>query len=62
MTATDLRSGACLVCAGLAANGKTTVSDVYHIDRGYQKIEQDFASLGANIKRIKIEEESDNNI
>ena len=62
VTATDLRSGACLVCAGLAANGKTTVSDVHHIDRGYQKIEQDFASLGADIKRIKIEEESDNNI
>ena len=59
--ATDLRSGACLVCAGLVANGNTIVSDIHHIDRGYQKIEQDFASLGADIKRIKIEEKSDNN-
>ena len=51
--ATDLRAGACLVLAGLVAKGKTTVSNIYHIDRGYDKIEKDLKKLGANIQRIK---------
>lgn len=59
VVATDLRSGACLVCAGLVAEGETTVRDIFHIDRGYQNIENDFACLGANIRRIKIEEKDD---
>ena len=48
---TDIRASAALIVAGLAARGKTTVSRVYHIDRGYEKIEEKFSSLGANIMR-----------
>ena len=48
---TDIRASASLIVAGLAARGKTTVSRVYHIDRGYEKIEEKFRSLGANIMR-----------
>ena len=48
---TDIRASAALIVAGLAARGKTTVSRVYHIDRGYEKIEEKFRSLGANITR-----------
>ncbi len=50
--ATDLRASAALVLAGLAAEGKTTVSRIYHIDRGYDKIEEKLNLVGANIKRI----------
>ncbi len=50
--ATDLRASASLILAGLAAEGTTVLSRVYHIDRGYQKIERKLSSLGANIKRI----------
>jgi UDP-N-acetylglucosamine 1-carboxyvinyltransferase len=49
--ATDLRAGAALVIAGLAAQGKTVVEQVHHIDRGYERIEAMFASLGARIMR-----------
>jgi UDP-N-acetylglucosamine 1-carboxyvinyltransferase len=49
--ATDLRAGAALVIAGLAAQGKTVIEQVYHIDRGYERIEAMFASLGARIMR-----------
>ncbi len=51
--ATDLRASASLVLAGLAAEGKTEISRVYHIDRGYEHIVEKLSSLGANIKRIK---------
>ena len=47
----DLRGGAALVLAGLVAKGTTTISNVHYIDRGYEKIELAFASLGADIKR-----------
>jgi UDP-N-acetylglucosamine 1-carboxyvinyltransferase len=50
--ATDLRASASLILAGLAAEGKTELSRVYHIDRGYQEIEKKFSALGANMKRI----------
>jgi UDP-N-acetylglucosamine 1-carboxyvinyltransferase len=50
--ATDLRASASLILAGLAAEGSTVLSRVYHIDRGYQKIENKLSALGANIKRI----------
>lgn len=50
--ATDLRASASLILAGLAAEGKTELSRVYHIDRGYQEIEKKFSALGANIKRV----------
>ncbi|MDR0724366.1 MAG: UDP-N-acetylglucosamine 1-carboxyvinyltransferase, partial [Endomicrobium sp.] len=49
----DLRAGAALVLAGLTACGKTTVSRIYHLDRGYDKLEKKLKKLGANIKRIK---------
>lgn len=51
--ATDLRASACLVLAGLVAKGETTVSRIYHLDRGYEKLEDKLAKLGARIHRIK---------
>lgn len=51
--ATDLRASASLVVAGLAAEGKTTLARVYHIDRGYQAIEKKLTALGAAIRRVK---------
>jgi UDP-N-acetylglucosamine 1-carboxyvinyltransferase len=50
---TDLRASASLVLAGLAAEGITEVLRVYHLDRGYQKIEEKLKSLGANIERVE---------
>ena len=50
--ASDIRASAALVLAGLVAKGTTVVSRVYHIDRGYERIEQRLASLGADIKRL----------
>jgi UDP-N-acetylglucosamine 1-carboxyvinyltransferase len=52
VTATDLRGGAALVIAALAAEGESEIGDIFHIDRGYEKIEDSFASLGADIKRL----------
>ena len=49
----DLRAGAALVLAGLCAKGKTEISRIYHLDRVYEKLENKFSSLGANIQRIK---------
>lgn len=50
--ATDLRASASLVLAGLVAEGKTVVERIYHIDRGYEMIEEKLSQLGANIKRV----------
>lgn len=50
--ATDLRAGAALVIAGIIAKGTTEVYNLKHIDRGYEKIENKFAQIGANIKRV----------
>lgn len=50
--ATDLRASASLILAGLAAEGMTTVSRVYHLDRGYEQIELKLATLGAKIRRL----------
>lgn len=50
--AQDLRGGAALVMAGLVAKGKTIVSDVYHVDRGYEDIEKVLSGVGADIVRI----------
>lgn len=50
--ATDLRASASLVIAGLVAENETTVERIYHIDRGYEKIEEKLAGLGAHIKRV----------
>jgi len=51
--ATDLRASVSLVLAGLVAEGETTINRVYHIDRGYEHVEEKLASCGANIYRIK---------
>ena len=51
--ASDLRASAALVLAGLAAKGETRIDRVYHIDRGYEKIEQKLAAVGADIERVK---------
>jgi UDP-N-acetylglucosamine 1-carboxyvinyltransferase len=50
--ATDLRASASLVLAGLAARGKTTVARIYHIDRGYECLEEKLSQLGARIRRL----------
>jgi UDP-N-acetylglucosamine 1-carboxyvinyltransferase len=51
--ATDLRASASLVLAGLIARGTTTVERVYHLDRGYERIEEKLTRLGARIKRVR---------
>ncbi len=51
--ATDLRASFALVLAGLAAEGETVVARVYHLDRGYEKLEEKLKGVGANIERIK---------
>jgi UDP-N-acetylglucosamine 1-carboxyvinyltransferase len=51
--ATDLRASACLVIAGLVAEGDTTIDRIYHLDRGYERIEEKLSSLGASIERMK---------
>jgi UDP-N-acetylglucosamine 1-carboxyvinyltransferase len=50
--ATDLRASACLVIAGLMAEGETTIDRIYHLDRGYERIETRLAALGARIRRV----------
>ena len=51
--ATDLRASACLVIAGLVAQGETRVQRIYHLDRGYEAMEAKLRALGADIERIK---------
>jgi UDP-N-acetylglucosamine 1-carboxyvinyltransferase len=55
--ASDLRASASLVLAALAAEGETIIDRVYHIDRGYETIVRKFRSLGAQIERIKTNDE-----
>jgi UDP-N-acetylglucosamine 1-carboxyvinyltransferase len=50
--ATDLRASACLVIAGLIAEGETVIDRIYHLDRGYERIEEKLSALGARIHRI----------
>jgi len=52
VNATDLRASACLILAALVAKGQTHVEQIYHIDRGYELIEEKFHRLGANIQRL----------
>jgi len=49
--ATDLRASACLVLAGLVARGETVVDRIYHLDRGYERLEAKLSALGARIRR-----------
>ncbi len=53
VVATDLRASASLVLAGLIATGQTTINDIEHLDRGYEKIEQKLQALGVKIERLK---------
>lgn len=59
VTASDLRAGAALIVAGLMARGETQISNVKFIDRGYENIEQKLRALGAQIKRIMVDEDED---
>ena len=52
LTASDLRASAALVLAGLIAEGTTEIHRVYHIDRGYERIEERLRALGARIERV----------
>jgi len=51
--ASDLRASASLVLAGLVAEGTTIIDRIYHLDRGYEKIEEKLQSVGAQIERVK---------
>jgi UDP-N-acetylglucosamine 1-carboxyvinyltransferase len=51
--ATDLRASVSLILAGLAAEGETIVNRVYHLDRGYERVEEKLGALGAKIERVK---------
>jgi UDP-N-acetylglucosamine 1-carboxyvinyltransferase len=50
--ALDVRAGAALILAGLAARGRTEITDIYHVDRGYERIDERLRSLGAQIERV----------
>jgi UDP-N-acetylglucosamine 1-carboxyvinyltransferase len=51
--ATDLRASVSLIIAALAAEGETIVNRVYHLDRGFERIEEKLSSVGADIRRVK---------
>ena len=51
--ATDLRASVCLVLAGLVTTNKTTINRIYHLDRGYEKIEKKLSRCGAKVKRLQ---------
>jgi UDP-N-acetylglucosamine 1-carboxyvinyltransferase len=51
--ASDLRASASLVLAGLIAEGETVVRRIYHLDRGYERLEEKLAGVGAEIERVK---------
>jgi len=51
--ATDLRASASLVIAGLVAQGQTVVDRIYHLDRGYERMEEKLRALGADIERVR---------
>ena len=53
--ATDLRASASLVIAGLAAEGETIIDRIYHLDRGYDRMENKLAAIGATIERLRQE-------
>ena len=52
--ASDLRASAALVLAGLRAEGRTEINRVYHIDRGYEQLDDKLLGLGAHIERVKV--------
>ena len=56
--ATDLRAGAAMIIAGLAARGETTIENIQHIERGYENVVDKLVNLGANIKKVNFPEET----
>jgi len=56
VSCTDLRAGAAMIIAGLAAKGVTEVSRIEYVDRGYENVENKFKELGAKIERINTED------
>ena len=56
--ATDLRAGAAMIIAGLVADGTTTVEDTIYVERGYEDVVEKFASIGADIRRVAVKEET----
>jgi UDP-N-acetylglucosamine 1-carboxyvinyltransferase len=58
-TCTDLRGGAAVVLMALSAEGTSTITNIFHIDRGYESIEKQLSSVGANIERVKVDYEKD---
>jgi UDP-N-acetylglucosamine 1-carboxyvinyltransferase len=56
--APDLRAGAALALAGLAAEGETQLTDIHHVDRGYERMEEKLSSLGADIVRVGVDEKA----
>ena len=57
--ATDLRAGAAMIIAGLMCEGTTHISNIYHIDRGYENFERKFVQLGGKIERVQVVEDDD---
>ena len=57
--ATDLRAGAAMIIAGLMCNGTTHITDIYHIDRGYESFEKKFVQIGGQIERVQVVEDDD---
>ncbi|MCH5210240.1 MAG: UDP-N-acetylglucosamine 1-carboxyvinyltransferase [Oscillospiraceae bacterium] len=55
--ATDLRAGAAMIIAGLMAEGVTEITDIYHIDRGYENFEEKFVKIGGDIQRVQVVDE-----
>ena len=53
LMATDLRASVSLILAALTAKGKSTINRIYHLDRGYENIENKFRKIGAKIRRVK---------
>jgi UDP-N-acetylglucosamine 1-carboxyvinyltransferase len=51
--ASDLRASAALAIAALCAQGQTAIERVYHLDRGYEKMEEKLSAMGANVRRVK---------
>ena len=51
--ATDLRASASLIIAGLVAEGQTTIERIYHLDRGYERLEEKLSALGARVSRLR---------
>ena len=56
--ATDLRAGAAMIIAGLVAEGTTTVEDIVYVDRGYEDIVEKLSALGADIKRVSVNDDN----